>query len=108
MVELHIETTIPSEYTLRHSADELEQMIQTQIMDKLCEEIDDNLDDISFVDMQMSGDGDVEIMAELVLCSKQQIVTTAEVQAQKLAGYGLTEEQILDVLETQLEDTHGF
>ncbi len=107
MVELDVRTKIPMETVIGKDADELEIMVQKKIMDELSEAMSKHVDDLLFIDMEMGADA-IHIKAELVLCSKSDIITNAEIQAQKLASFGLSEEQILDVLETQLTDNKGF
>jgi len=109
MVEIDYKTSIGREAINEKTAEELEDYIATEIAYGLSVEMKEHIDEMSFIDMKMNIDtGDFDITAELVLCAKAQIITSAEIQAQKLAGYGLTETQILDVLETQLENTKGF
>ena len=107
MVELNVRTEIPMEVVIGKNADELEAMVQNKILNELSAAMSKHVDELSFIDMEMGADA-IHIKAELVLCSKSDIVTNAAIQAQKLAGYGLNEEQMLDVLETQLTDNKGF
>ena len=109
MVEIDFRTSIGRDKINEKTAEELEDFISSEIAYGLASEMKEHIDELSFIDMQMNTEtGNFDITAELVLCAKAQIITTAEMQAQKLAAYGLTEAQILDVLETQLQDTKGF
>ena len=109
MVEIDYSSSISQKDIEGKSAEELEDYIASEIAYGLSVEMKAHIDEMSFIDMQLNEEkGQFDITAELVLCSKQQIITTAEIQAQKLANYGLLEDQILDVLETQLEDSKGF
>ena len=109
MVEIDFKTSIGRDVINEKTAEELEDFIAAEIAYGLSIEMKAHIDEMSFIDMKMNTEtGNFDITAELVLCAKAQIVTSAEIQAQKLAGYGLTEEQILDVLETQLQNTEGF
>ena len=109
MIEINYSANIAQEEISNRSADELEDFIESNIAEGLADKMREHIDEMSFIDMQMNTEtGNFDITAELVLCAKAQIITTAEMQAQKLAAYGLTEAQILDVLETQLQDTKGF
>jgi len=109
MVEIDASLTIDKATIHALDADELETTIHQSIVGALAAEMSKHIDEMSFIDMRINPETEeFEITAELVLCAKAQIITTAEMQAQKLAAYGLTEAQILDVLETQLQDTKGF
>ncbi len=109
MTEISWEETIEHGTVVAFNSDELEKMISQKIASGLASEMEKHIENMSFIDMKINEDtGNFDIKAELVLCSKSDIITNSEIQAQKLAGYGLTENQILDVLETQLEENGGF
>ena len=108
MVEIDFNTNITQDKIKGQSADELEDFIASEIAYGLSVEMKKHIDEMSFIDLIPNDEGGFKITAELVLCSKQDIVTNAEIQAQLMANYGLTEEQILNVLETQLIDNKGF
>jgi len=109
MIEIDFNTNITQDKIKGQSADELEDFIASEIAYGLSVEMKKHIDEMSFIDMQWNEEEErFDITAELVLCSKQDIVTNAEIQAQLMANYGLTEEQILNVLETQLIDNKGF
>ena len=59
--------------------------------------------------MELNDDnGKFEYKAELVLCSKNSIITNIQLQAQKMKEYGLDPEQVQKVLEIVTQDTEGF
>lgn len=88
--------------------EELEKYVEESIAIGLTDQIREHLEEMSFVDMEMTEKGTFHIKAELVLCSKSDIVTNIQRQSVKLANYGLNEDQILDVLETTMEEKKGF
>ena len=67
------------------------------------------IDDLDFIGMELNEEtAKFEYHAELVLCSKNDIITNSQIQAQKLSAYGLTPDQIVDVLDTMTNNTQGF
>ena len=108
MIEITFKSQIEPGTIVAFDSDNLQEYVEDRIANGIFEEIEKHLEEMAFIEMEPTEDNGFDITAELVLCSKQEIVTTAELQAVKLAKYGLNEEQILDVLETQLETTGGF
>jgi hypothetical protein len=109
MVEINFEDSISQHFIENKTEEELEEAISSKIVNGLMDEMKDHINEMSFIDMQMDHEQSrFDIKAELVLCSKSDIITNAEIQAQKMSALGLTEEQILDILETQLTDNKGF
>lgn len=109
MIEIDFEGTILKGLFENHNAKELEELIHENILENLKEQIDKQLDEMSFIDIEPDGDkGDFKYTASLVLCSKQNIISNAEVMAQKLAKIGVLEPDILDVLSTMENDLKGF
>ena len=109
MIELSIMDTIEQSLIATMKSEDLNKLIQDKIAESLTREMRKHIDEMSFIDMNFNEEaGFFEINAELVLCSKQEIITNAELQAQKMAKYGLGEKEILDVLETQLSERGGF
>ena len=109
MIEINMYDTIEQSIITGMDPDKLEELIQDNIAEGLAKEMRKHIDEMSFIDMQYNQETKAfDITAELVLCSKQDIITNADMMAKKLADYGLSEEQILDVLETQLNDNGGF
>ncbi len=109
MVELNIEHIIDQSLIAGMNEEDLEELIQEEIAESLTEEMKKHIDEMSFIDLVFNQESQsFTVTAELILCSKQDIVTNAEIQAQKMAKYGLRQEEILDVLETQLIETGGF
>ena len=108
MIEIEMDKHIDPRAIKGMTTEELEDYIEESIAIGLTREMKTHLDEMSFVDMEMTEDGSFHIKAELVLCSKSDIITNIQRQSVKLAGYGLTEEQILNVLETTVEINKGF
>jgi len=108
MIEIAYDDYINKEEIVGVSTEELEKAIEEKIAKGLSSEMVKHIEDMSFIDMEMTDAGTFHIKAELVLCSKNDIVTNIQKQSVKLAEYGLTEEQILDVLETTVEKNDGF
>ena len=109
MIEIEYRANIAQVVIAQKDSDQLEEFIEQNIAEGIADKMREHIDEMSFIDILPNENGDgVDIVAELVLCSKAQIITAAEMQAQKMANYGLTEDQILDILETQLQNTKGF
>jgi len=109
MIEITHKDVIDAGTIANFSADELQKYVEDRISNGIFEKVQEHLDEMAFVEIEPNEEtGAFDITAELVLCSKQEVITTAEMQAVKLAKYGLNEKQIFDVLNTQLEPTGGF
>lgn len=109
MIELTIHGQINASVVIAAPVEEVEEMLHEEIGTSLTKEIIKHIDDMSFIEMEMNEEhGMFEYTAELVLCSKNDIITNAQMQAQKLSAYGLNEEQIVDVLDTVTQETSGF
>ena len=109
MIELDIEKGIPMENVVGGSEDEVQLMLENEIANALSDEMRKHIEEMAFIDMSVNAEKQTfDVTASLVLCSKQDLATAAEIQAQKLNKYGLTVEQIEDVLMTGLESTGGF
>jgi len=108
VIEIEYEDKIDAGTIAVFGPDKLEEYIEDRISNGIFERIQEHLEEMAFIDIEPTEDNGFRITAELVLCAKQQIISTSEMQAVKLANYGLTEDQIFDVLNTQLEETKGF
>lgn len=107
MVEIVVKQNILAELVM--NAEDVVALIENTIRDPLVQKITKAVNDMSFVDMNFNEEDKIfEIDASVIICSLQDIATTAELQAQKLAGYGLNEEQIFDVLSVGLNSHGGF
>lgn len=106
---IEIEADI-EEYSLQgKTEEELEKLIDEKIKANLVLEIVKKLDDMAYVDMEHNPDeGTFTIKASLVLCSKQDIVSSMEEIAQKLAGNGLGQDEIEGILSIFTETKKGF
>ncbi len=108
MIELSANGIIKPSDIIGLSAEEMEQKLSDRISDSIWLEIKDNLEKMAFIDLHPQDDGGFNYEAAVVLCSKQDIITSAEIMAQKLSNYGLRADQIEDVLSTQTESYGGF
>ncbi len=109
MVEINITNTIDQSLIVGMESGDLENYIQEQIAETLTKEMRKHIDEMSFIDMQYSEETEsFSISAELVLCSRQDIISNAEIQAQQMSKYGLTAEQIEEVLLIQTNELNGF
>ena len=109
MIELIVRGEIDASVVVAAPVDEVEQMLHDEIGTSLTQEIIKHIDDMSFIDMEMNEEkGMFEYTAELVLCSKNDIVTNIQIQAQVMKDYGLSPEQIARVLEIATFDNEGF
>ncbi len=109
MKEISINESIDAR-EMTYSPEKAEETINDKIRTTLIHKMIDALDNMAFIDMEYDKDSDTfDINARVVLCTTQEVGTTAELQAQKLAQYGLDEEQILDILSIGIEtDMNGF
>jgi len=108
MIEMEVALIVTQNEIRGMDESEVENYLEQKIADKFTEHIKKHLDDMSFLEIDPRDNGDMDITAELVLCSKQHIVTGIERMSVKMAQYGLTDEMILDVLSTSIENTGGF
>lgn len=109
MVEITYQGIITAEEVEAIASEDLELYIENKVAEGIKQEIEKHIEEMSFIDMEVNAStGNFEITAELVLCSKGDIVNSLQMQSVKLAAYGLNEDQILDVLETQAEPSEGF
>ena len=100
MVELESRFEIDAELVSTSPIDEVEAMLKDTVSGNLAAQISDKLEEMSFIDMSLD--------EELVLCSKQSVITNIEMMSKKMKTYGLLEEDIVDVLSTMVQDTEGF
>lgn len=109
MIEIVHEGIITNEEIAQVPAENLEKFIEQKISEGIKKEIEQHINEMSFIDMEVnSSTGNFEIKAELVLCSKQDIVNNIQMQSVKMAQYGLGQDAIIDILETQAEPSKGF
>ena len=109
MIEINIEDKISHNLISHASEEEAEKIINAVITEALTQKIDEALHKMAYIDIEFNEEEEAfNLSATLVLCSAQDVASTAEIQAQKLAKYGLSEEEILDVLSTGIESMGGF
>ncbi len=109
MVEVEMNGEIDASIVVAAPVEEVEQMLHEEIGTKLSDQLMKHIDDMAFIDMSLNEEtGKFEYKAELVLCSKNDIVTNIQIQAQLMSDFGLTQEQIKEVLETAVQETEGF
>jgi hypothetical protein len=107
MVEIQINEEIDSQTVME--ANDVELLVNNEIRDSLVTKIIAALDKMSFLDMSYNEESKMfEIEASVVLCSTQDVATSAELQAQMLSRLGLDEDQILRVLSVGIETHNGF
>ena len=109
MTELDISGNIDADLFASATAEEVEETLQDKISKAITKQIMVNLDKMAFIDLQLDEETNkFHYEASIVLCSKQDIITNAQLMAHKLAEYDLTQEEILDILETQTQENEGF
>ena len=109
MIEVEMSGEIDANVVVAAPVEEVEQMLHEEIGTKLSDQLMKHIDDMAFIDMSLNEEtGKFEYKAELVLCSKNDIVTNIQIQAQLMSGFGLTQKQIQEVLETTVQQTEGF
>ncbi len=109
MIEIDLEGVISADILAGASMEEVEKILNDGISSRMTASIMKHIDDLDFICMELNEEtNNFEYRAELVLCSKSDIVTNAQIQAQKLSAYGLTPDQIVEVLDTITANTKGF
>ena len=109
MIEIDVDGAMSQDLIKSVEPDKLEEIMNEVIIDGIKKKIADNLEQMSFIEIEYNEETKAfEFNASLVLCSKQNIISNAEVMSQKMKSYGLTETQVLDVLETMQDDQGGF
>lgn len=109
MVELSASFEMDASAVMAAPIEEVEKMLKDTVAGNLTKQISEKLEEMSFLDMNLNEEKNKFIVeAELVLCSKQSVITNIDIMSKKLRGYGLVEEDIIDILSTLVEDTKGF
>ncbi len=107
MVEIIEETNIYARDVM--DAEDAESFVNNEIRQELLNKILIALEDMAYIDMNyVDGKEDLIIQASLVICTMQDVVTNAEMQAQLMSKYGLEEDQILEVLKLGINNKEGF
>lgn len=109
MIELDIKGDIDAKMISKAEESEVEQLLEEAISEGIAKQVKIHLDEMAFIDLELDETrGVFHYKAAIVLCSKQDIISNAQQMAQKLAEYGLGEDEILDILQTQTQDNGGF
>ena len=109
MVELSANFEMDASVVMAAPLEEVEQMLKDTVAGNLTTQISSKLEEMSFMDMRLDEESNKFIVeAELVLCSKQSVITNIEMMSKKMKTYGLMEEDIIDILSTMVQDTEGF
>ncbi len=109
MIEIEVDGYIDAASVASTPVDEVEEMLHKHIGTNLSKQVMIHIDDMAFIDMELDEENNqFHYKAELVLCSKESIVTNIQRQAQLMAEYGLNEKQIEKILAIVAEDTGGF
>lgn len=109
MIELKVNGEIPLIEVIGKEEEDVEALLHENISIGLSKEIVKHVDEMAFIDMELNEkENKFDFSAELVICSKQDILTANEIMAEKLANLGLNATDIVNVLSTQQESTGGF
>ncbi len=109
MIEIEVDGYIDAASVASTPVDEVEEMLHKHIGTNLSKQVMIHIDEMAFINMSLDEErGEFHYTAELVLCSKESIVTNIQRQAQLMAKHGLNEEQIEEILAIATEDTGGF
>ncbi len=109
MVEINITDSINENVIMSEPPEKIENIFTDKIRDALLVKMVEALNNMAFVDMEYNEEKSrFDIEASIVLCSSQDMASSVEIQAQKLKDYGLTGDQILDVLTTGIDSLEGF
>jgi len=109
MIEINMHGEIDASIVVAAPVEDVEKMLHEEIGSKLSEQLMAHIDDMSFIDMSLNEETNkFEYQAEVVLCSKNSIVTNIKIQARLMDEYGLGEEQIQNVLSAITMDSKGF
>ncbi len=107
MVEVEIKKSIDSKLVL--DSEDAEELVNGIIRSSMTKEIFNALDNMSFIDMELNeNNGTFDIKGSVILCSTQDMSTTAEIQAQMLSQFGMNQDQILQVLSVGIKEHGGF
>jgi len=109
MVELNAKIEMDASVVVAAPVEDVEQMLKDTVAGKLTTQIVEKLEEMDFLDMNLDEQNNVFVVeAELVLCSKQSVLTNIEVMGTKLKSMGLSEVEIVEVLSTLVNETKGF
>lgn len=109
MVELDAKFEIDSSVVVVSPLDDVEKMLKDTLAGKLTTQISEKLEKMSFIDMELDEKtGNFVVEANLVLCSKQSILTSIEVMSTKMKNLDISEEDIVDILSSMTEESKGF
>ncbi len=109
MVEIEVDGHIEAASVASAPVEEVEEMLYQHIGTNLSKQLMAHISDMSFIDMELNDEtGQFHYKAELVLCSKSDIITNIQKQAVLMQSFGLSEEQTQAVLEITTDDNKGF
>ena len=98
MIELSTNGVIEAKQIADMGPEELEAFIESELADKISTTIALHLEDLAFIDIKPQKDGSFEYTADFVLCGADAIIEGVKAQAVRMAHYGLTSEQIEEIL----------
>ena len=108
MIEMDVEFTVTPDQIANMTAEQVEEYLEERISQGFVSYIKKHIDDMSFLEIEPEPDGTMNISAQLVLCSKANILTGIQRQSTKMHELGLSDSQIEEILMLATENTKGF
>lgn len=109
MVEIEVDGSFSLDEIKGLNENEVEEILHNEIAKDIVKEIVKEMENMAFIDLEIDEESNMfKYTAEIVICSKQNIITANAMMAQKLASFGLDEEDIVEVLSIQQENSGGF
>lgn len=110
MIEITAKGKITAETLVFTTPEEMEQTLTQDIAKGIAKGVIEKIDDMPFVNMEQNpSTQDMEWKADLIVCSKEQVVSSVGIMAQRLVEkFDATPEQIEYCLESAVSDLKGW
>ena len=108
MIEIMTTGTLTEQNLKEMNDKEIELTIANDIISKTTQIMNEKIDNIADVDIKEKENGDIQYEVSLIFCSAQDIITKNQMQAKLMYNYGLTDEQVQEILDIQLDEFNGF
>ena len=108
MTEVIAEGVLPNDIT-KEGEEAVTKFLTNDIIIVMGNKIRENIDDIVDVDMSYNPVmHEYEYKMSFVLCSEQDVITTSQIMARRMADFGLNDDQIEEVINIQIDSFGGF
>lgn len=110
MLELKVECTIPAtQITSLKSPEEVEESIRNIMSSAISKKIEENIDELSFIEMEMSDDNREFICTgEFILSAQKDMETALQICIKRMESQDMHPDAIMHCLEPLLESSNGF